>query len=303
VKVLVADDDAGARLVAQASVERLGHECLLASDGDAAWELFGAHRPDVLVTDWMMPGLNGPQLCRAIRDAERDRYTYIVLLTSLAAQDEILAGMEAGADDYVVKPLDPFALQARLLVAKRVTSLHLELADYREKLSEKAQTDPLTKLLNRLKLTEDLEELHDRSERYERPYSLGLCDIDFFKGYNDTYGHQAGDRALQQVAAALASVGRRSDGLYRYGGEEFLWVLPETGATEAAMAVDRFCTAVTDLEIVHCGSGGGVLTVSAGISTFLPGSGISTEVLLRQADLALYGAKAAGRNRVVAALR
>jgi diguanylate cyclase (GGDEF)-like protein len=130
-----------------------------------------------------------------------------------------------------------------------------------------------------------------------------LCDIDFFKSYNDTYGHQAGDRALQQVAAALASVGRRSDGLYRYGGEEFLWVLPETGAAEAAMAVDRFCTAVTDLEIVHCGSGGGVLTVSAGISTFLPGSGISTEVLLRQADLALYGAKAAGRNRVVAASR
>jgi PleD family two-component response regulator len=226
VKVLVADDDPGSLLVAKAAVERSGHECLAAADGDEAWALYLAHQPDVVVTDWMMPGMDGLALCRAIRAREADLYTYIVLLTSQGSRNDVLAGLEAGADDYVTKPLDPFVLHARLLVALRVTTLHADLAHYRKMLAQQARTDPLTGLHNRLKLSEDLERLHARSVRYAEDYCVAMCDVDNFKSYNDIYGHQAGDLALRAVAAALAGLGRTSDGVYRFGGEEFLLVLP-----------------------------------------------------------------------------
>ncbi len=299
-RVLVADDDAGVRLVAKTVVEDLGHECIEAVNGREAWNFYRQHQPNVLVTDRMMPpGLDGLQLCQAVRANERDSYTYIVLLTSLAEHGEVLAGIAAGADDYVIKPLDPFALHLRLLVAHRVTSLHLELSRYRAELSEQAQTDPLTKLNNRLKLTEDLDRLHRGSVRYGRAYSLALCDIDFFKHYNDTYGHQAGDKALQAVAAALARAGRQGEGTYRYGGEEFLVLLPEQGASTASAALERIRGDVQTLGIPHSASSSGVLTVSVGASSFVPGCDTDSDALLRQADVALYRAKAAGRNRVI----
>ncbi|MHA7292177.1 GGDEF domain-containing protein [Arthrobacter sp. MDT3-24] len=227
-KVLVVDDDPGSLLAAKAAVERSGHECLTAADGYAAWRLYQSHRPKVVVTDLMMPGLDGLGLCRAIRRAEKDSsYTYLILLTSLGAREDVLAGMDAGADDYVTKPLDPFTLHTRLIVALRVTSLHTELAGYRRMLAEQARTDPLTGLRNRLTLPEDLQQLHRRSERYGLDYCLAMCDVDNFKSYNDTYGHQAGDAALKTVADALAGQVRQSDGIYRYGGEEFLLLLPD----------------------------------------------------------------------------
>jgi diguanylate cyclase (GGDEF)-like protein len=269
-----------------------------AANGHEAWAKFRQFEPQVLVTDRRMPGLDGLQLCRAVRDSEQNSYTYIVMLTSLARQDEILAGIDAGADDYVIKPLDPFALRSRLLVAHRVTSLHLELSRYRAELAKQAQTDPLTRLNNRLKLAEDLDLLHHRSVRYGRDYSLALCDIDFFKSYNDTYGHQAGDSALQAVAEALAAFRRQGDGIYRYGGDEILLVLPEQAASAAASALERFRATVQGLGITHSTSPAGVLTISVGISSFAPGCGTDSEGLLRQADIALYEAKVAGRNRV-----
>lgn len=223
------------------------------------------------------------------------------MLTSLGRRDEVLAGIEAGADDYVIKPLDPFALQSRLLVAHGVTSMHLELGRVRAELAKQAQTDPLTRLKNRLKLTEDLDRVYQHSVRYGRSYSLALCDIDLFKHYNDTYGHQAGDRALRAVAASLAGSGRQGEGIYRYGGEEFLLVLPEQDAPAAAAALERCRATVQGLEIAHASSPAGVLTVSVGISSFVPGCGTDREGLLRQADIALYEAKAAGRNQVIAA--
>lgn len=301
-RVLLADDDSGIRLVARTVVEGLGHECIEAGNGDEAWTLFKDHHPQVVVADRMMPpGPDGLQLCRAVRDYEQGSYTYVVLLTSLASRDEIIAGIDAGADDYVVKPLDPFVLHSRLLVAQRVTSWHLELARVRAELETQTQTDPLTGLKNRLKLTEDLNRLHRRSDRYGRDYSLALCDVDFFKSYNDTYGHQSGDRALQAVASALAALGRQGDGVYRYGGEEFLLVLPEQTSLAAAAALERFRASVETLGIAHPTSPVGVLTISVGISAFVPGSQTGGEELLREADVALYRAKAEGRNRVAVA--
>lgn len=297
-KVLVADDDAGSRLVAKAAVEQSGHECIVAADGNSAWELYQSHRPHVVVTDLVMPGLDGLALCRAIRSAEKDSYTYLVLVTSKGSREDVVAGMKAGADDYVTKPLDPFTLHTRLLVALRVTSLHADLAHYRAALSEQARTDPLTKLYNRLKLTEDLERLHSNSARLGQDYSLAICDVDNFKSYNDIYGHQAGDSALQAVATSLARQSRQSDGVYRIGGEEFLLVLPGQPASGAESMLERALAAVEGLGIAHAGNPSGILTISAGISSYMPEHRVSNERILNEADVALYAAKAAGRNRV-----
>ena len=297
-KVLVADDDPGSLLVAQAAVESAGHDCLAAANGDEAWGLYLEHQPDVVVTDWMMPGMDGLALCRAIRSRGADLYTYIVMLTSQDSRDDVLAGIEAGADDYVTKPLDPFVLRARLLVALRITTLHADLAHYRKVLSQQARTDPLTGLHNRLKLAEDLEQLHARSVRYGEQYSLAMCDVDNFKAYNDVYGHQAGDLALRAVAAALRAQARKSDGVYRFGGEEFLLVFPHQSLLRAKACMERALDAVRDLAIPHRGDPSGQLRLSAGISTFSPAQGGEPEALLGAADAALYAAKAAGRNRV-----
>lgn len=300
-RVLVADDDPGSLLVAKAAVEQSGHECIAAADGDSAWKLFQQYRPQAVVTDLMMPGLDGLALCRAIRGAGTDSYTYIVLVTSQGSREDVLAGLEAGADDYVTKPLDPFTLHTRLLVAHRITSLHADLARYRSALAEQARTDPLTKLSNRLKLDEDLELLHGFSERYGQDYCVAMCDVDNFKSYNDIYGHPAGDIALQEVAAVLSGQGRKSDGIYRFGGEEFLLVLPNQSWRSARTLVERARAAVQALGIAHSGDPTGVLTLSAGISAYMEGHRPGSDQLLEEADAALYVAKAEGRNRVAIA--
>ena len=296
-KILIADDDQISRMITKAAVEQSGHECIVAVDGDSAWQLFKEHSPEAVVTDLMMPGLNGLDLCRAIRAVEEDRYTYVILVTSHGSRQDVLAGMEAGADDYVTKPLDPFSLHIRLLAAQRITSLHADLARYRSALTEQARTDPLTKVHNRLKLSEDLGKLQDGSPGY----CLAMVDVDNFKSYNDIYGHQAGDAALVAIAATLASEIRASDAVYRFGGEEFLLLLREHSAATAETVMERVRAAVHGLRIEHSGDPDGVLTISAGIAASTDGHRAGTGQLLREADLALYAAKAAGRNRVALA--
>ena len=300
-RILIADGDDAVRSTVRTLVEDLGHEAVEARDGDEAWELFTRLQPETVVLDRLLhPGPNGLELCQAIRASEEDTLNYasIILLTSLRSRQDVLDCLEAGADDYVAKPLDPFVLHARLLVARRVTMLHHEMRQYRAELALQAATDPLTGLNNRLRLAEELDRQHAISTRYARVYSLALCDIDHFKLFNDTYGHQAGDDALQKIAAALAGSGRRGEGVYRYGGEEFLLVLPEQGAEPAQLALERLRGVVEALAIPNPGTEPGVLTMSVGISSFVPGSGWDAEQLLGFADAALYRAKAAGRNRV-----
>lgn len=296
-KILIADDDQISRMITKAAVEQSGHECIVAVDGDSAWQLYKEHSPEAVVTDLMMPGLNGLDLCRAIRAVDEDSYTYVILVTSHGSRKDVLAGMEAGADDYVTKPLDPFSLHIRLLAAQRITSLHADLARYRSALSEQARTDPLTKLHNRLKLAEDLGTLHGGSMTVYH-YCLAMVDVDNFKSYNDIYGHQAGDAALVAIASTLAGQVRKSDGVYRFGGEEFLLVLRDQEASDARIVMERVRQAVQSLRIEHSGDPDGVLTISAGVSAFTEGHRAGTEQLLREADLALYAAKASGRNRV-----
>lgn len=298
----MADDEPTARLLVQATVEQLGHDCVVAEDGEQAWRMIATSDADVVVSDWLMPGLDGLQLCRRIRTHEGGTYTYLILVTSRNDRDHIRAGMEAGADDYLTKPLDPFALETRLIAAERVTSLHAELQRYQNDLSRLARTDPLTQLSNRLALNDYLAALHAQSRRYERSYSLIMGDVDTFKAYNDAYGHQAGDEVLRTVAGALTGAVRASDTVYRFGGEEFLIVLPEQTLTNAGVVAERARAAVEDLALEHrAGTPHGIVTLSLGVAAFDPGDDLTPEDVVRQADQALYEAKAGGRNRVVPA--
>lgn len=301
-KILVVDDDHGSRLVAEATVQALGHECVSATDGDRAWELVQDFQPDVVVSDREMPGLDGLELCRRIRSLPPGGYTYVVLVTSLSNPDHVLEGMHAGADDYVTKPLNPFDLQVRLLAAQRVTQLHAELGRAKAELVRQANTDPLTGLRNRLAMLDNLAQTHTISERYDRAYCLALCDVDLFKNYNDTYGHPAGDDVLRELASTMLAGVRDVDRVYRYGGEEFLLLLPEQTAAGARTALERLLDEVRGLALEHrTGGVTGRVTMSIGIATCRPGRRLSRQELLAEADEALYEAKAQGRDRIVIA--
>jgi diguanylate cyclase (GGDEF)-like protein len=301
-RILVVDDEPLSRHVLQAAVEQLGHQWTAAQDGEAAWQCFNQDKPEVLITDLLMPEVDGLELCRRVRADTRAGYTYIILVTVLGDRHDVVRGMEAGADDYLIKPVQLFDLQARLIAAQRVTDLHAELDRHRAELAHLARHDPLTGLGNRRSLGEDLAVLHARSQRYRRGFALAMCDIDRFKAYNDAHGHQAGDQALRAVAATIAQELRGGDSVYRYGGEEFLLVLPEQTLDTALVAVERVRSAVERLAIPQPAAGpGGILTLSAGIAALGPGEAPTAEELLKRADAALYRAKAAGRNQLALA--
>jgi two-component system, cell cycle response regulator len=307
-RILIAEDDAVSRTILKKAVEKFGHECLAAEDGERALELFReTPEVDVIISDWMMPGMDGPEFCRRVRAADNVWYTFFIFLTALGDKEHLLEGMRAGADDYLAKPLDREQLQVRLIAASRVNDLHRRLAEQRAELErlntelfEVSRVDPLTKLGNRLRLREDLETLGAHAERYGHTFSALLCDIDFFKAYNDAYGHLAGDEVLEKVAAVFSRELRTGDLAYRYGGEEFLIILPEQDQRSATVAAERLRRNVEDLAIFHgAKTPPGALTISVGLAAISPGERKTVADLLKEADEALYGAKEAGRNRVM----
>jgi diguanylate cyclase (GGDEF)-like protein len=286
--VLIADDDVGTRLAVSAAVERLGHRCTVAEDGDEAWRAYQAERPDAVITDWQMPGMDGTALVRAIRGDGEAHYAYVMVLTGAADEESARVTMEAGADDLLHKPLDPAQLERKLIAADRVTNLH-------RRMHEDARHDTLTGLGNRLRLAEDLQALCGRVARYGHVYCVALFDVDHFKGLNDAAGHRAGDDVLREVAGALQREIRSGDAVYRYGGEEFLVLLPEQSIESAVLAAERLRAAVQQLALPH--PAGDVVTVSAGVAG-LDDPSCDPAQVFELADQALYRAKAAGRNRV-----
>src|ERR1700722_1871469 len=245
-KVLIGGDSATARAMLRGAIVDLGHECIVANDGAAAWELFAQAGADVIISDWMMPGLDGDELCRRVRTVSAASYTYFILLSSLDDAGHVLRGMEAGADDYLKKPFDGDELKAKLISAARVTELHASLHAQQEELErlnlrlfEESRHDPLTRLGNRIALREQLAQLAARADRYGHAYAVALFDLDCFKAFNDSCGHVAGDRVLGAVASAIADESRDGDGAYRYGGEELLVVLPEQTLQSARLAAER----------------------------------------------------------------
>ena len=306
-KVLIVDDDRDARDAVEVAVETFGHSCALAHDGLEAWEMHCADRADIIISDWKMPRMDGVELCRKVRSDDPARaYTHFIFVTGNADKAHATEAMRAGADDYLVKPIDIDDLETRLAVARRVLLLHRELRASNKALrsdSERAlleaRVDPLTAVSNRLALSEDLQALTARAARYQHRYCAALCDVDQFKAYNDCYGHLAGDEALRQVAHAIQEELRRGDGFYRYGGEEFLAILPEQSLLEATAGMDRVRQAVERLQIPHApGANTPFVTISVGIAALGPESPGSLEDWLRRSDAALYSAKAHGRNRV-----
>jgi diguanylate cyclase (GGDEF)-like protein len=308
-RILVADDSALVRAVLEEAVRALGHECVLAEDGDEAWRLFGRFAPDVVISDWLMPGLDGDELCRRIRDSPQGPYTYFILLTALDRANHVVHAMEAGADDYLRKPFDATELKARLITAARVTGLYAQLSAQQEKLEalnrrlfEDARRDALTQVGNRVALQEQLAQLSARAARSGHAFSLALFDVDRFKSLNDVSGHLEGDRALRQIAAALVDASRDTDAVFRYGGEEFVVVLPDEDLEGATRAAERLRERVASLALPHPGQGAGaIVTVSAGVAQLEPSDGDAFEPVLRRADAALYRAKDGGRNRVCVA--
>jgi two-component system, cell cycle response regulator len=305
-RILIAEDHDATRLILEAAVRSLGHDCVAASDGDEAWRLFQNVDVDAVISDRMMPGMDGVELCRRIRADGRAAYTYFIFLTGFDEKTEVIHGMEAGADDYLIKPLDADELKMRLLVAARVTSIHrtlsqqsAELERLNHQLFEQSRTDPLTKLGNRLRLREDLEVICARVKRYGHTYCAVMCDVDFFKAYNDSNGHLAGDDVLSTVAQILISTSRDGDQAYRYGGEEFLVLLPEQSVDSGLAAAERYRQAVEKLAIPHVTSPvKRVVTISAGVASLSQRETKSADAWLNEADAALYRAKQLGRNCV-----
>lgn len=306
VNVVVADDDPVVRLLLRRAVEALGHGCTAVECGADALDLIAHHDVDVVVSDWRMPGIDGLQLCRLVRQRRHVEYVYFIIVTAEDDRHLAVAAIESGADDYLTKPVNLFDLRLRLLVGERVTALHRRLAGRQRDLeranaevARMAREDPLTGMGNRLKLSEDLELLEARMDRYGQEFSLAMFDLDHFKTLNDAAGHLAGDHALQTVGRVIARQLRAGDLAYRYGGEEFLVVFCGLDAAGAAAAADRIRIAVEGTAIAHPGRPGpeAVITVSAGVA----GGGRSPHAGVVAADSALYRAKARGRNRVAVA--
>jgi two-component system chemotaxis response regulator CheY len=292
VNILIADDEPGTRLLLTAALTRLGHSCTATENGEEAWRRYQELEPEVVITDWDMPGLDGTALARRIRAHPDSPYTYVLVLTGAADDDAARATMEAGADDLILKPLDPSDLERKMIAAERVTALH-------RRLHADARHDPLTGIGNRLRLAEDLAAISARMERYGHSYCVAMFDIDRFKGFNDGGGHAAGDDVLRRVAHALRDGVRGGDAVYRYGGEEFVVLLPEQTLDGAAQAGERLRAAIEGLAIPH--PAGGIVTISGGVAGVSDGAA-SPDDLFEAADKALYAAKAGGRNRVEATL-
>jgi diguanylate cyclase (GGDEF)-like protein len=305
--VLVVDDEEDARKAIVRALGALGHSCRQAACGFEAARMLDERRADVVVCDWDLPGMNGADLCRISRVGDDEApYTYFIVMTGFDDREHLLAAMEAGADDYQKKPIDLDELEARMLSAGRVVALHRRLAERTASLRHDSRrffvasrTDPLTGVGNRLALQEEIEAIRSRANRYGHHYSLAICDVDWFKAFNDSFGHVAGDVALERIAGSIRRSLRVGDGLYRYGGEEFVVLLPEQRLEEAARVLERVRAAVVRLAI-PTPTAGGLLTLSAGVAELEP-SDTTRGDWLGRADAALYGAKSAGRNRVAVA--
>ncbi len=288
-KILIAEDDMTSRLVLGATLKKMGHEVTATSDGQQAWDALDREHFPLLISDWMMPDMDGLELCRRIRAAEQPQYTYIILLTALGGKTSYLDGMDAGADDFITKPFDAQQLAARLRVAERILDLH-------EKLRVQAMHDGLTGLLNRAAVVESLAHEIDRSGRDAKPLSVVLLDLDHFKRVNDTYGHASGDEVLREAARRLKSSMRCYDKVGRYGGEEFLIVAPGCSQENIIILAERVRTSIGG-EPVQTPEGPLQMSCSLGAAVTSGEPGEDADALIGRADAALYRAKANGRNR------
>ena len=297
-QILIADDSLVSRHLLDATLRKWGYEVVTACDGAQAWDIMQQNEaPPLAILDWMMPGMTGPEVCRLVRQRAREPYTYILLLTSKSLKEELIEGMESGADDYIIKPFDQHELKVRLRAGTRLVELQAQLLSAREALREQATKDSLTRLWNRSSILEIMERELSRGIRESTPIGVVMLDLDHFKVINDTYGHIAGDAALREAGRRMMISTRQYDSMGRYGGEEFLLIFPGCNAQATIEKAERLrsnlCTEpllLTDTAVT--------LTASFGATSVIPRIDTNSEGLIRTADEALYRAKRLGRNRV-----
>jgi diguanylate cyclase (GGDEF)-like protein len=297
-KVIIADDEVVSRRLLESSLSRWGYEVVVASDGlEASKILCGTDPPKLAVLDWLMPGLDGVQLCRELRQRKDESYTYVLLLTAKHTKSDVIQGLEAGADDYLTKPFDPQELRVRLRTGKRILYLLDQLTMAQETLRDLAARDPLTKLWNHNTILDHLTSEINRAERQGTSIGVVMIDLDHFKQINDTYGHLVGDHVLRAAAEAMSETVRPYDGVGRFGGEEFLIVLPGCDEINASSHAERLRLALqragekTPNQEVH-------FTASVGVTVVGPDARVDTKAAIHAADAAMYAAKRAGRDRV-----
>ena len=307
-KVLVVEDSKVTLKVLCNFLERMDIRPLTAETGAAAIALYRKERPDIILLDAQLPDIDGFDIASQIRAMEqKDDWTAIIFLTSMAKDEDLARGIEVGGDDYLMKPVSEVVLQAKIRAMRRLVGMQRSLVDVsyqlnaaNKELQRLSTTDGLTGIANRRMFDELSIREWRRCERKQKPLSLVLVDVDYFKLFNDKYGHQVGDACLREVAAQVAKAAPRpTDLAARYGGEEFVLVLGETDVDGAKWVANRLRQQVAELNITHTATSSRHVTISCGVASVMPEGELSLDVLLKSADRALYQAKAAGRDRVV----
>jgi two-component system, cell cycle response regulator len=297
-RILVAEDDRVTRRLLESYIGKWGHETIVCSAGTDAWQVLSSEdRPRVAVIDWMMPEMTGVEVCKRVREEGGQPYVYIILLTSKGGKEDVVQGLDAGADDYIVKPFNPNELRVRVRAGTRIIQLQEDLQAALETSEFRASHDLLTGLSNRAAVMEALKGELARSARQHTPTGIIIADVDHFKRVNDQHGHLAGDAVLREVALRLRSSVRPYDSVGRYGGEEFLIVLPGCTSEVAAQTAERVRSEFNEHPLVTP-EGSFNITLSFGVSSCPGGIACDADNVIREADQALYQAKDGGRNRV-----
>lgn len=299
--ILIVEDNAVSQALLNKMLTKVGHPVLLAQNGTEALKILRDKRIPIVITDWQMPQMDGLMLCKAIREKKTKGYVYVVLITAMSSKEDIITGLEAGADDYLTKPVNFTELTARLNAGIRILELERNLVKYTQKIKKLSIIDSLTKCYNRAYMIKSLNKEITRAKRYKHKLSLIFCDIDHFKYINDTYGHHTGDFVLKEVAKTIQSTIRKEiDILSRYGGEEFLIVLPETSPKEAFCLAERIRNKIAETHIetknvtVKVSASFGVM----GFDNYKNTNNITSNEMIKIADIKLYESKSLGRNRV-----
>ena len=297
-KILIAEDNAVSRRLLETCLTKWGYEVISAKDGSKAWEVLREEdSPRLAILDWMMPKMDGVQVCRKVRKGSQEPYVYILLLTAKDEKSDLIKAMEAGADDYLTKPFEPDELKVRLRAGRRIIELQEEVISTREALRVQATHDSLTTLWNHSAILDILRRELARSNREGTPVGIAMADLDHFKEVNDSHGHMAGDAVLGEAAKRMLSVVRPYDAIGRYGGEEFLIVVPGCDEQGVLAAADRIRLSICEKPVTTPDAIISV-TISLGAAATNPAQKTDIKALIHIADAALYTAKGRGRNRV-----